>query len=236
MRVRTTIVTGFEGQSAGPAWQQPAPTWFEAIERYIAFIQVPAWRARAPHEDGREPKACSTTAEAVSLRQDMLRLVQAMALRRRRKAIPPRRRDLAELLTYVGSDVPKADRCSRRVHWHLQRALLLNEGGYTCVYCGRSAWGVWAEKTGKEPARTLRFEVDHRITRRRLTDRERFDPKNLVIACLPFLQYGESRDDGGAIHDQAAFSGPSCNGEQIAAGPRALTRAFTSEPVHSTTW
>jgi 5-methylcytosine-specific restriction endonuclease McrA len=66
---------------------------------------------------------------------------------------------------------------------HLQRAFLLNKGSYTCFYCRRTAWGVYAEESGEATRRTLRFEVDHRRTRRRLPDASRFDAENLVAAC-----------------------------------------------------
>ncbi|MGH9896825.1 MAG: HNH endonuclease, partial [bacterium] len=95
----------------------------------------------------------------------------------------PDRSDLDELLKYAGRGLEREERCSARLHWHFQRALLLNEAGYTCAYCRRSAWGVLDEDTGDQPRRTLRFEVDHETTRRRLRDRNRFDAKNLVIAC-----------------------------------------------------
>jgi 5-methylcytosine-specific restriction endonuclease McrA len=42
---------------------------------------------------------------------------------------------------------------------------------------------VYGEVAEGEPRRTLRFEVDHRTTRRRLAHPEVFDPKNLVVAC-----------------------------------------------------
>ena len=185
MRARTTIITGFEGQSLGPAWQDPASTWFETIERYMTFIQIPGWRARAPHQDGREPKACSTPSEASRLRDEMLRVVQTHAVRRAKEPAEccATREDLRDLLAYVGRHITRDERCSREVHRHLQRAFLLNEQGYACVYCGRTAWGTFAEDTGRESRRTLRFEVDHKTTRRRLPDRDLFDPQNLVIAC-----------------------------------------------------
>jgi hypothetical protein len=66
---------------------------------------------------------------------------------------------------------------------HLQRAYLFNAAGYTCLYCRGSAWDVYAEENGTERPRTLRFEIDHRTTRRRLPDRKGFDPRNLVVAC-----------------------------------------------------
>jgi hypothetical protein len=51
------------------------------------------------------------------------------------------------------------------------------------VYCGRTAWGVYAEASTGGKRRTLRFEVDHRTTRRRLADPKQFDAANLVAAC-----------------------------------------------------
>jgi 5-methylcytosine-specific restriction endonuclease McrA len=49
------------------------------------------------------------------------------------------------------------------------------------VYCGRTAWGVYSEKAGAEPPRTLRFEIDHRTPRRKMAGVD--DSNNLVVAC-----------------------------------------------------
>jgi 5-methylcytosine-specific restriction endonuclease McrA len=167
------------------SWDKPATTWVEAIERYIAFIQVPAWRANAFHRDGSETRSCLRPDEASRLGESMLRTLDRLAARRRldKTKYPPALSDLEDLARFRGRDIPRSDRCSARLHWHFQRAFLLNEAGYRCQYCGRSAHGVFDEDTGTEPRRTLRFEVDHRTTRRRILDPHRFDPHNLVIAC-----------------------------------------------------
>jgi len=128
----------------GPAWMTPADTWVEAIERYVAFIQVPAWRARAPGTDGTEPRECLPAAEAARLKASMRRVAKLLASRRglRPSRCRPERSDLDELLKHCGRGVGKEERCSlpRRLHWHFQRALLLNKAGYACRYCGRSGW------------------------------------------------------------------------------------------------
>jgi 5-methylcytosine-specific restriction endonuclease McrA len=70
-----------------------------------------------------------------------------------------------------------ADRCPRWL-WLIRRAVILNRDRYTCRYCRRTAWEVYTETK-----RTLRFELDHRKARSRLTDRAAFDVKNTVTAC-----------------------------------------------------
>lgn len=97
----------------------------------------------------------------------------------------PKLRDLDHLWNFQGRQV-RSERCPSALQVHFQRAFLLNTGAYTCAYCGRTAWDVYAEETGRTDRRTLRFEVDHRITRRRLRDPKKFDPENLVVACRSY--------------------------------------------------
>jgi len=80
-------------------------------------------------------------------------------------------------------DFPRSNRCPKRLYSHFQRAFLLNQFAYTCTYCRRTAWGVFAEINTGEPSPTLRFEIDHRITRRRLEQANHDDFDNLVVAC-----------------------------------------------------
>ena len=143
------------------------------------------WRARAPGSDGKEPSSCVPAQEAARLKNTMLRIAFLLATKRRLEPshCRPERSDLAELLKSSKRGVRRDERCSRRLHWHFQRALLLNEAGYACHYCGCTAWGVLAEDSGESSKRTLRFEVDHKTTRRRLPDRHQFDAHNLVMAC-----------------------------------------------------
>jgi 5-methylcytosine-specific restriction endonuclease McrA len=92
-------------------------------------------------------------------------------------------RDVRLLFDRQGRHVSKDVCRSKAVGVHVWRAFLLNRAGYTCLYCRRTAWGVYEEDAGSEPPRTLRFEVDHRTTRRPLQDPNGFDLQNLVIAC-----------------------------------------------------
>ena len=133
--------------------------------------------------DGREPKACVAAPEAAVLRAAMLQLVEWLALKRdiqphrcRPAASILRSSDAALVPTCPGGNVARSSclvRCSG--------SFCSTKPATHARSCGRSAWGVLAEKA--LPARTLRFEVDHRVTRRRLPDRHRFDVENLVIAC-----------------------------------------------------
>jgi 5-methylcytosine-specific restriction endonuclease McrA len=112
----------------------------------------------------------------------MRKVLESICLRRGESVTDcvARRRDLTDLWALQGRQTSRADRCPTSLQTHFQRAFLLNDQGYSCAYCGRTAWGVYAEGTNTE-RRTLRFEVDHR-TARRLSP-QKFDPDNLVAAC-----------------------------------------------------
>jgi len=166
-----------------PEWRKPVATWVEVLDRYITYIQVPAWRVNAFTRDGADTRPCVPADEAALLRTKMLRAIDVVA---RRLSVPTPEciatiDDLRGLGQFQGRHVPRPERCPKEIHWHLLRAFLLNKSGYTCKYCSRSAWGVYAEQAGTEPPRTLRFEMDHLTPRRKLTDPS--DPANLVIAC-----------------------------------------------------
>jgi len=163
----------------GPTWAVPAPSWADALDRYTKFLQVPSWRAsvrRTGQEMGLSPT------DAKRLRDQMLAAL-GRVLGDRFQTTKPSSGHLVELWARRARSIPRSERCPSRLQVHFQRAFLLNAGGYTCAYCGRTAWGVYEEKCHGELPRTLRFEVDHRTTRGRLEDPSRFDPKNLVAAC-----------------------------------------------------
>jgi 5-methylcytosine-specific restriction endonuclease McrA len=164
-----------------PTWAVPAPSWTQALDRYTKFLQVPTWRAGVKR-GGQEKAACLSPTEAVLLRDQMLTALGRVSSGRLLVA-KPSSRDLKELWRRRGRNTPRSERCPSKLQVHFQRAFLLNTGGYTCAYCHRTAWGVFAEKCEAELPRTLRFEVDHHTTRGRLADPEVFDPKNLVAAC-----------------------------------------------------
>lgn len=164
-------------------WLKPVATWVQVLDRCITYVQVPAWRVNAFTRQGADTKPCLTAGEAELLRTKMLRVIDGVA---RRCSVPTPEciasvDDLRGLVEFQGRHVPRHERCPKEVHWHLLRAFLLNKSGYACKYCGRSAWGVYAEQAGAEPPRTLRFEMDHLTPRRKLTDPS--DLANLVIAC-----------------------------------------------------
>jgi 5-methylcytosine-specific restriction endonuclease McrA len=166
-------------------WQKPAVTWVEIVDRYVFYIQVPAWRVNAFTRDGSETRPCVPPDEATLLRTRMLHTIEGVARRRSvsKKECLATIDDLRGLLQFQGRHVPQSERCPKQVHWHLQRAFMLNASGYTCEYCRRTAWGVYDENAGAEPRRTLRFEMDHRTPRRRMADPNDFNPGNVVIAC-----------------------------------------------------
>src|SRR5690606_31706419 len=137
-------------------WETPASTWTDVIDRYVSFLQVPTWRASVKR-DGSERAACLSPEQAESLGQRMRKVIDRLALRRGQSVTRgiPSRRDLDDLWNLQGREVARAERCPTNLQAHFQRALLLNEAGYACVYCGRTAWGVLAEQTHAAP-RTLR--------------------------------------------------------------------------------
>lgn len=160
-------------------WQTPAVTWIEAIDRYLTFVQVPSWRVNAFKLDG-----SLSPEKAAALRPKMMRVLNSIACRNSVDvpSCEARIDDLKSLAQSLGKSVPKPERCSRALHWHFQRTFLLNGAGYTCQYCGRTAWEVFDEANGSEP-RTLRFEIDHLVPKRKTEDSTVFDAKNLVLAC-----------------------------------------------------
>ncbi len=165
------------------AWRTPASTWSEIIDRYITFIQIPTWRASVK-SDGGEKRSCWSNAEAIKIAKQMTatldRLLAGAGSDADRRVLDA---DVRLLFDRQGRHVSKDVRCSKVIGVHLLRAFLLNRAGYACLYCRGTAWGVHQEDAGSEPPRTLRFEVDHRTTRRRLPHPHRFDLENLVIAC-----------------------------------------------------
>jgi 5-methylcytosine-specific restriction endonuclease McrA len=164
-----------------PTWATPASTWSEAISRYTTFLQVPTWRASVKR-DGHEKAACWTTDEAARLRDGMVAALTRLA-GGRHLAAKPQPSHLADLWMRQGRSTPRRERCPTKLQTHFQRAFLLNAAGYKCCYCGRTAWGVYEEACASRTPRTLRFEVDHLLTRQRLQDRTKFDPANIVAAC-----------------------------------------------------
>lgn len=165
-----------------PEWGRPAKHWLAIVERYVTYLQVPAWRVNAFTKKGADTRPCIPAAEAEILRKKMLRVVEGIA-RRSSTSVSEcvaRAEHLAELLNFQGRHV-KTDRCPKKVFDQLQRAFLLDASGYTCTYCDRTAWGVWGEKAGTELPRTLRFEIDHRTPRRKLAGDG--PANNLVVAC-----------------------------------------------------
>ena len=166
-----------------PEWACPASSWLEIVERYVIYVQVPAWRVNAFTKKGADTKPCLPAAEAEVLRGRMLRVVEGIARRSTASLAEcaASADNLTELFRYQGRNVAKADRCPKDILDRLQRAFLLNASGYTCTYCGRTAWGVWGETAGAEPPRTLRFEMDHRTPRRKMATPSHAN--NLVVAC-----------------------------------------------------
>lgn len=135
--------------------------------------------------DGSEKRACFSVSEASVLGEQMMSTLDRVLPRRSGAALSSKATigDLKELAGQQGRHIPRDRRCSTKIGLHLLRAFLFNAAAYSCLYCGRTAWDVYSEDTGTEPRRTLRFEIDHRTTRRRLGDPDLFDPANLVVAC-----------------------------------------------------
>ena len=192
-----------------PEWQTPAATWVEIIDRYVTYIQVPAWRVNAFTRNGDKTRPCVPAAEAKLLRTNMLRALEGIARRRSvsTKECIATRDDLRGLLQLQGRHISKSERCPQEVHRQLQRALLLNESGYACVYCHRTAWGVYAEHAAKEPPRTLRFEIDHRTPKRKKTDEDDLKSGNLVVACRSCNTIKGEMDESRFVHELQSLAG-----------------------------
>lgn len=167
-------------------WQEPATTWLQILDRYISYLQVPAWRVNAFTRKGEPTRACMAPATAARLQAQMRQVADRIASRRSVDAVEclAAASDLTSLQALQGRGVTRTDRCSKALCWHFQRAFLLNAAGYTCVYCRRSAWSVYGERVPDEAPRTLRFEIDHQTPTRRANSRKAADAiSNLVIAC-----------------------------------------------------
>lgn len=42
-----------------PEWQRSASTWVEILDRYVTYIQVPAWRVNAFTRNGEDEALCA---------------------------------------------------------------------------------------------------------------------------------------------------------------------------------
>ena len=160
-------------------WSVPATNWQDVIERYVAYRQVVAWRARVRDKHGNVVSQCDSSLEAEKRQRGLERAVALI-----RKSAPealchPLPADVPAMLSALRVGGSRADRATSNDIKHLWRALLFNRAGYACQYCHRTAWDVFAASAR---GRTLRFEVDHRTPR---TDNSReFDPDNSATACL----------------------------------------------------
>jgi 5-methylcytosine-specific restriction endonuclease McrA len=163
-----------------PGWAVSARIWADVLDRYTAFLQVPALRVSL-YPGGKEKPSSLSQEQSERLRQQMLAVIRRLG--GDRTSAKPSYDDLHDLWQLRGRRTPRSERCPLRLQGHFQRAFLLNAAGYRCCYCHRTAWGVYAETRERERPRTLRFEVDHKVTRQRLRDPEQFDPTNLVAAC-----------------------------------------------------
>ena len=169
-------------------WHRPADLWLEIIERYFAYSQIPTWRAQEFKRDGSTPSSTSKSLEgALLIRAGLFRVIEAVAAKRgvSSSECVAETSDLELLLRFHlrKRSIPRPERCSKKLLDECRRAFLFNRDGYSCQYCGRTVWGVLAEETGQEPRRALRLELDHRVSRRRTPEPDRFDPRNLVVAC-----------------------------------------------------
>lgn len=160
-------------------WSVPATTWENVIERYICYRQVTAWRARTRDKNNELVSQCDTPAEAERRRSGLQRAVGLIRGRNPDMPCDPLLFDVPDVFSALRVGVSRPERTTENDIRHLWRAVLFNRDGYTCQYCGRTAWGVFA---GSDSTRTLRFEPDHRIPR--IDGPGEFDAPNTVTACL----------------------------------------------------
>ena len=163
-----------------PRWRVPARTWQEVIDRYVHFRRVKGWKGRTHAADGtinpnRLPKSV-----AERLRRTIWARVSPLL---EQGSLPdsafPLRQQAIDILLRRASCVER--RFDRAPRWlqHLWRALILNRDGYTCRYCGRTAWG-----THRDLGATVRFELDHRRAKAHLgSSCDDFDIANIRLAC-----------------------------------------------------
>ena len=170
------------------AWKKPVERWQAAIERYVDYRQLPTWRSKALENDGKTESSGSDTAEkAAKLKKALFRAIDFVAACRGVLAsnCDIQVEDIESVKEeLVGDNVSREQRLSIVNLYHLRNAYLFNRDSYTCQYCRRTVWGVYAEDTGSESRRVIRLEGDHRVSKQRTEDPDDdFDLDNLVAAC-----------------------------------------------------
>jgi len=171
------------------AWKKPAERWQEAIERYVEYRQLPTWRAKAVENDGKTESSGSDKPEKTAkLKKELSRAIDFVAACRGVLAsnCDIQVEDIKSVKKELtGVNVSREQKkLSKDNLTHLRNAYLYNRDSYTCQYCRRTAWGVYAEDTGSESRRVLRLEADHRVSRQLTKEpEENFDLDNLVAAC-----------------------------------------------------
>ena len=160
-----------------PRWLLPAKTWQEVVDRYVHFRRVKAWKGRSHAEDGSLNRNRLSKDAAEALRRRIWKQVSPL-LQKLASPCPIKRRAVDVLLQHASCVDRRYDRAPGWLQ-HLWRALILNRDGYTCRYCGRTAWG-----THRDLGATVRFELDHRRAKARLgSSCDDFDIANIRLAC-----------------------------------------------------
>lgn len=164
-----------------PLWADPAREWTEVIARYTTFLQVESWRGRTHTPDGKEIR---NKVDADEAQKRAERLKSRLRELEANRALPPLDSPFSQSAVdrMLSGVLPKQidRRFDQSPGWlqDLWRAIVLNKHGYTCYYCHRTAWGVYEELSA-----TLRIELDHKIAKSRLDERDDFDVENIVAAC-----------------------------------------------------
>lgn len=163
-----------------PQWRVPTKVWDDVIKRYVHFRRVKGWRGRSQGEDGHVQWNRVPSKRALRLRRALLAKVTPLVESGRlpKSAYSLRQDVVKKLLGCFRCLTRDFDRAPSIVK-HLWRALVLNHWGYTCRYCGRTAWD-----THMELGAAIRFELDHRRAKARLGDRrDDFSTANVGLAC-----------------------------------------------------
>lgn len=161
-----------------PAWSAPASTWDDVVSRYVRSRRVKAWRGRTHGADGTLNPSRITAAQGMRLWRLLANRIPSLITQRMLSTLPNRlRQKNVDLL--VSRFAPHRD-FAKSPEWlqHLWRAILLNRDCYTCRYCRRTAWDAH-----RELGAILRFELDHKRPRYRLSKHHDFDLRNIVTAC-----------------------------------------------------
>lgn len=131
----------------------PSRTWEDLIAVYTAFISWPAWFADGEEKPGGPPE---------------IKFLMTKRLARLRASLPAwpktpgdfKQKHVALLFPDQDPKAPRTNPARSSGKGALWTAIILDRDRYTCCWCGRSAFDVYAAEM-----RTLRLQLDHYVPR-----------------------------------------------------------------------